>query len=49
MRMVMRSSYEYENWVEEIRKLKRASFPGFATVNIGTLRISHMVQCACGR
>jgi len=37
----MRSSYEYENWVEEIRELKSASFSGFAMANIRTLRISH--------
>jgi hypothetical protein len=41
MRIVMRSSYEYENWVEEIRELKLASFSGFAMANIRTLRISH--------
>ena len=47
----MRSGHEYENWVEEIRELKLASFPSFAMVNIGTFRISHtdILQRACGR
>jgi len=46
----MRSSSEYENWVEEIRELKLASFSGFAMANIRTLRISHTdIGSACAR
>src|SRR5262245_3265742 len=50
MRMMMRSSSEYENWVEEIRELKLASFSAFAMANIRTLRISHTdMGSACAR
>jgi len=49
--MFMRSMHIYKNGVEEIRKLKSASFPRIAMVSIETVRISHVdiVHCASER